>query len=316
MLTREDLKARLRVPIRENETEQHSSFHCGFGLSDFEEIKVIRRGPGITGDDGEAEEKSCICEVIEDDEAGSRTVTNAVSPRCASPGEGSGDPAPAPAMPQHSIPSMPSFVQNEAAAAQPNVVENPTPIVSSGAEAEGPRDASIFLREAEVTAATSDRSDCKLAERNSPPETPAGSDDRDIATDTQLDGGLDVARGHGRSISDPSHSGSVASNALSNAHDPICGQPNHHTNGAPQENGTSRGCTTHGKPQRKMTRLEYEALLERLQGAQANMQTWTAEVESARKELEVSKARGGRYLEMLHHCYEQEAECQFEETAG
>jgi uncharacterized protein YlxW (UPF0749 family) len=57
-----------------------------------------------------------------------------------------------------------------------------------------------------------------------------------------------------------------------------------------------------------MTRVEYEALLERFRGAQANIETWTADVETARQELEASKANRDRYLKILHDNYELAAE--------
>eukprot|EP00931_Biecheleriopsis_adriatica_P024199 TRINITY_DN15143_c0_g1_i1.p1 TRINITY_DN15143_c0_g1~~TRINITY_DN15143_c0_g1_i1.p1 ORF type:complete len:596 (-),score=161.78 TRINITY_DN15143_c0_g1_i1:174-1961(-) len=47
-LTQEDLEARLRVPLRQEEAMQ-SSWQDGLGLGDFEDMATIRRGPGVLG---------------------------------------------------------------------------------------------------------------------------------------------------------------------------------------------------------------------------------------------------------------------------
>ena len=41
------------MPLRAQEPTQQSRFDEGFGLGDFEEIRTIRRGPGISGDEEE-----------------------------------------------------------------------------------------------------------------------------------------------------------------------------------------------------------------------------------------------------------------------
>ena len=47
-LTQQDLEARLRVPLSQ-EQPQHSSWQEGFGLDDFEDFATVRHGPGVLG---------------------------------------------------------------------------------------------------------------------------------------------------------------------------------------------------------------------------------------------------------------------------
>jgi len=147
----------------------------------------IRRGPGLTSDEGAAHESSGIYEVFED-EVGSCRRGNTDSLSRTPPGEGSGYQSAATAMPENSVSSPPPFVQSDTAIRQPTALNDPASIVSSGAGVESSRDTNVSLRAAEATGASRDERDCKLAEHAVAPEAGAELDEQnqDDATHQQL----------------------------------------------------------------------------------------------------------------------------------